>query len=202
MAIIILIAVGLIIFLNYPQIADKIWDFIRIIIGPLFGAYAGVFLGFRKNSKHQEKLNREKKLLLLNVLRHEVEKSIELLQEPSGDLVPVDAWNSIIYSGNIVLFEHPQAIQLVGLYSDIQNYNYEAKRTRDASERFNSLAEPYQRKTDMEYLDHKNWRMSKERWEKLSNNLAETTKILKNKLVDFKKTKWFNEGKDDSLIHS
>ena len=79
-----------------------------------------------------------------------------------------------------------------------KNYNYEAKRTRDASERFNSSAEPYQRKSDMETLDHKNWRMAKERWEMLSKKLAETTKKLRDELLDLQKDEWFNEGIDDS----
>ena len=190
----ILIPVGLIIYLN-PQVANIIFDIFKIIIGPLLGAFAGVFLGFRKNSKHQEKLNHEKKLLLLNILRHEVEKSIDLLQESSGNLIPIDAWNSIVYSGNIVLFEHPQAAKLGDIYFDTQNYNYEAKRTRDASERFNSLAEPSQRPSDLESRDHKNWRMAKELSEKYSENLMGTTRNLKSKLANLKENEWFNEGK-------
>lgn len=173
---IILIAIGLAIFLNYPQILSAIFDFIKIILGPLVGAFAGVFFGFRKNSRHQEKINHEKKLLLLNILRHEVEKSIDLLQEPSGNLIPIDAWNSIVYSGNIVLFEHTQTTTLGDIYFDIQNYNYEAKRTRDASERFNSLAEPYQHKSDMETLDHKNWRMAKRTLGKTQQKLSRNDK--------------------------
>jgi hypothetical protein len=129
---IILISVGLIIYLN-PQVSNKIWDIFRMIIGPLVGAFAGVFLGFRKNSKHQDMVNHEKKLLLLKILRHEVKKSIDLLQDPLGNLIPIDAWNSIVYSGNIVLFEHPLSTKLGDIYFNIQNYNYEAKRTRDAS---------------------------------------------------------------------
>ena len=194
---IIIIPVGMIIYLD-PQLANIILDLIRIIIGPLVGAFAGVFLGFRKNSKHQEELNYEKKLLLLKILRHEVTKSIDLLKDPLGYLIPIDAWNSIVYSGNIVLFEHTLSTKLGDMYFDVQNYNYEAKRTRDASERFNSSAEPYQRKSDMETLDHKNWRMAKERWEMLSKKLAETTKKLRDELLDLQKDEWFNEGIDDS----
>jgi hypothetical protein len=99
---IISIPVGMIIYLN-PQLANKTLDIIRLIIGPLIGAFAGVLLGFRKNSKHQEELNHTKKLLLLKILRHEVTKSIDLLKDPVGYLIPIDAWNSIVYSGNIVL---------------------------------------------------------------------------------------------------
>jgi hypothetical protein len=194
---IIFIPVGMIIYLN-PHVTDKILDIIRIIIGPLVGAFAGVFLGFRKNSQHQEELNHKKKLLLLKILRHEVKKSIDLLQDPSGYLIPFDAWNSIVYSGNIVVFEHTLSTKLGDIYFDIQNYNYEAKRTRDASERFNSSAEPYQRKSDMETLDHKNWRMTKERWERLSKNLVDTTKNVRFKLIELEKNKWFNEGMDES----
>jgi hypothetical protein len=164
-----------------------------MIIGPLVGAFAGVFLGFRINSKHQDKVNHEKKLLLLKILRHEVKKSIDLLQDPVGYLIPIDAWNSIVYSGNIALFEHPLSTKLGDIYFDIQNYNYEAKRTRDASEQFHSLAEPHPHVNGPDYLDHKNWKVAKERWETLSKNLEERTKNLRCTLIDLEKDKWFNE---------
>lgn len=193
---IIFIPATMIVYLN-PQLSDMVFDIIKMIIGPLFGAFAGVFLGFRINSKHQEELKHKKKLLLLKILRHEVKKSIDLLQEPNGYLIPIDAWNSIVFSGNIVLFEHPLSIKLEDIYFDIQNYNYEAKRTRDASERFKSSAEPYQHSSAMETIDHKNWRMAKERWEKLSENLAVTTKSLRSNLIDIEINNLFNEGIDD-----
>jgi hypothetical protein len=190
---IISISIGLMLFLNYPQILMNIWDATKLILGPLVGAFAGVFFGFRKNTKHQEKINYQKKLLLLDILRDEVETSINLLEEKSGNLIPIEAWNSIVYSGNIILFDHLQATQLSEIYFKIKNYNYEAKRTRDASERFSSLAEPYQREIDMESRDHKNWRMAKKRWEQLSTNLGNMTDYLKSELADIKEVEWFNE---------
>jgi len=197
---IIFISVGMIVYLN-TQVFNIILDIIRIIIGPLLGAFAGVFLGFRVNSKHQDDIRKKKKLLLLKLLRHEVRKSIDLLQEPIGYLIPIDSWNSIVFSGNIVLFEHQISTKLEDAYFNMQNYNYEAKRTRDASERFNSSAEPYQRPTNAETLDHKNWRMAKERWEELSANLVETTRNLRSELIDLESNTLFNEGIDDHLNH-
>jgi hypothetical protein len=188
---------GLILYSVRPGSLGSIWGFIIILVGPLVGAFAGVYLSFRKNNKHQEEMDHDKKLLLLKILRHEVKKCIELLQESSGNLIPMDAWNSIIYSGNIVLFEHFQAAELGDIYSDIENYNYEAKRTRDAAERSNSVAEPSWRKGSVEPTDHRNWILIREHWENLSSNLANITEDIRSKLSDLEKEEWFNEGKDN-----
>jgi hypothetical protein len=188
-------------FLNsvHPEMAGTTLGFISILAGPLVGAFTGVYLSFRKNNKHQEEINHEKKLLLLKILRHEVKKGIELLQEPSGNLIPIDAWNSIVYSGNIVLFEYQQATELGDIYFGIKNYNYEAKRTRDAAERSRSLAEPSWRQKNVEPNDHRNWRLIREHWEELSINLGNITEGIRNRLSDLEKEEWFNEGKDDLL---
>jgi len=126
---------------------------------------------------------------------HEVRKSIELLQENSGYLIPIDTWNSIVNSGNIVLFAgQNHATQLADIYFDIENYNYEAKRTRDASEHFNSLAEPLWRKINLEPTDHRNWRLTKERWERLSKNLEKNGANLETILRDLESEEWFKES--------
>jgi hypothetical protein len=182
---------GLILYLNRPDILGSISYFITILIGPLVGAFTGVYLSFRKNNKHQEELNLEKKLLLLRILRYEVRKGIALLQEPSGNLIPMDAWNSVIYSGSIVLFEYSHAAKLGDIYFDINNYNYEAKRTRDAAEKSNSIAEPFWRRSDVEPTDHRNWRLTREHWGRLSINLANITEDLRRKLSDLEIEEWF-----------
>lgn len=57
---------------------------------------------------------------------------IELLNG-TVNLVPIDAWNSLVNSGDVALFKD-KAIELNDIYFKIQNYNYEAKRVRDAIE--------------------------------------------------------------------
>lgn len=63
---------------------------------------------------------------------HEAKKSIELIAG-TVNLIPVDAWNSVVNSGGIAIFKD-KAIDLSETYFQIQNYNYEAKRVRDAIE--------------------------------------------------------------------
>jgi len=103
------------------------------IIGPLIGAFAGVGLGILANELWRRKLANDRKSFFRNLLLHEIRKSIELLESPTVNLIPVDAWNSLVNSGDMTLFtEH--AIDLSDIYFEIQNYNYEAKRVRDAVE--------------------------------------------------------------------
>jgi hypothetical protein len=163
--------------------------------------------GFRKNRMRQEKQDYDKKQFLLSYFRHEVRKSIELLHERQGNLIPVDAWNSIVNSGNIVLFTHDQAIVLGDIYFRTQNYNYEAKRTRDASEHFHLLPDPHEKRQRSDGTwqlrtiydghsaeqDREEYKKAKERWKELSDGLISITESLENDLIDLETKAWFKE---------
>lgn len=128
---IILILIGIVVLIL--QMISPIWGVVSVIIGPLIGAYAGVKLGFDKNNKHRQKLEDEKKVFFKNWLKHEAKESIRLIENGPVNLIPEDAWNSVVNSGNIALFE-TKATELSDIYFKIKNYNYEAKRVRDAIE--------------------------------------------------------------------
>ena len=106
------------------------------IIGPLIGAFFGVLLGFGVNEIWRKRLENNRKSFFRKLLLHEVKYSIELLNG-TVNLVPIDAWNSLVNSGDIALFKD-KAIELNDAYFKIQNYNYEAKRVRDAVEHDNT----------------------------------------------------------------
>jgi len=114
------------------QMISPILGFLSVLIGPFFGALVGVYLGFKINDKHRRELEEEKRLFFRNLLMHEAKESINLLGG-TVNLIPVDAWNSIVNSGDIALFKD-KAVDLSDTYFQIQNYNYEAKRVRDAIE--------------------------------------------------------------------
>jgi hypothetical protein len=118
------------------QELETIWRFVSIIIGPLIGAYVGVKYGFNKNNKHRQELEEKRKLFFKNWLKHEADESIRLVEEGSVNLIPEDAWNSAVNSGNVAFFE-AKAMELSDTYFKIKNYNYEAKRVRDATEEVN-----------------------------------------------------------------
>jgi hypothetical protein len=107
-----------------------------LIIGPLIGALVGVYWGFKVNDKRRMELEDQKKSFFQNLLMHEVLNSIDLLESGGIYLIPVDMWNSIVNSGNIALL-NGNAIELSDLYFEMRNYNYEAKRIRDATEEYN-----------------------------------------------------------------
>jgi len=102
------------------------------IIGPLIGAFFGVLLGFGVNELWRKRLENNRKSFFRKLLLHEVKDSIKLLSG-TVNLIPIDAWNSLVNSGDIALFKD-KAIELNDVYFKIQNYNYEAKRVRDAIE--------------------------------------------------------------------
>lgn len=110
-----------------------IWDFLVRIIGPLIGALVGVYLGFKINDNRRKELNEEKRLFYKNWLMRDAKKSIELLPG-KVNLIPEDAWKSLINSGDIALFKN-KAIELGNIFFEVQNYNYEAKLIREAYER-------------------------------------------------------------------
>ena len=134
------------------------------IIGPLIGAFFGVLLGFGVNEIWRKRLENNRKSFFRKLLLHEVKYSIELLNG-MVNLVPIDAWNSLVNSGDIALFKD-KAIELNDVYFKIQNYNYEAKRVRDAEEH-----------DQMEGLSLKNGEEC-ERSVELKENLKKTTDDL------------------------
>jgi hypothetical protein len=96
------------------------------IIGPLIGAFVGVGLGLIANELWRRKLACDRKYFFRNFLPHEIKRSIELLEKENIiNLIPVDAWDSLVNSGDLALFTHNLVIHLSDLYFDIEDYNYE-----------------------------------------------------------------------------
>ena len=129
-SLVILILIGVI--ASLLQMISPILGFLSVLIGPFFGALVGVYLGFKINDEHRRELEEEKRLFFRNLLMQEAKKSIKLL-DGTVNLIPVDAWNSVVNSGDIALFKG-NAKYLGDTYFQVQNYNYEAKRVRDAME--------------------------------------------------------------------
>jgi hypothetical protein len=104
------------------------------IIGPLIGAFTGVFIGFLINEINIHKLECHSKLFFKNLLLTEIEKSIRIFAEKKYELIPTDGWNSLLNSGKIAHFKD-NATKLSETYSEIQWYNNELKILRDAVEK-------------------------------------------------------------------
>jgi hypothetical protein len=130
LCLIVLILIGVVALIL--QMISPILGVLGVIIGPLVGAFVGVYLGFKKNDNRRIELEEERRLFFRKLLMHEAKKSIELLPG-TVNLIPEDAWNSIVNSGDIALLKD-NVIELSDTYFDVQNYNYEAKIIRDAFE--------------------------------------------------------------------
>ena len=114
--------------LYQPSLQGDIYlfDFLGRFIGPLIGALVGVFLGFWINERHKRKLENHRREFFKNLLNHEIDRSIELLEKKDlTNIIHIDGWKSLVNSGDIALFTH-LVTQLSDIYFDIQNYNYEA----------------------------------------------------------------------------
>jgi hypothetical protein len=92
-----LILIGVVAFIL--QMIGPILGFLSALIGPLVGALVGVILGFQKNDDNRRKLEEERRDFFKNLLMHEAKESIKLIEERNVNLIPVDAWKSVVNAG-------------------------------------------------------------------------------------------------------
>ena len=88
---------------------SPISDILGKIPGPLIGAFFGVLFGFKINDKNRKDLEAKRKSIFKNLLMHEATESIKLI---SGvvNLIPVDAWNSIVIREKLLFLKVRQQI--------------------------------------------------------------------------------------------
>jgi hypothetical protein len=103
------------------------------INSPLVGSFLGVLFAFSINYIYKFIQDLRSRNHYRKNIKLEIELCIERLKR-TGDLLPTDRWSSAINSGALKLFDVDETDQLSKLYEGIQNYNYEAKRTRDVGE--------------------------------------------------------------------
>lgn len=100
---------------------------------PLGGSFFGVLLAFAFNYAYQSYRSLQDYIHHKKFIKAELDLCVERLGR-TGDLLPMDRWTSALNSGALRLFTIDEADELSRAYEGIRNYNYEAKRTRDASE--------------------------------------------------------------------
>ena len=139
---IIIIVVSILVTINLSATYFLINSFLgtfSIIIGPLVGAFVGVLFGFYINRRHDKELEEKRRSFFKNLIMHEIEESIKILESVELDLyekvklIPEDAWNSLVNSGDIALLEEPKAMDLSDIYFRIKRYNKEAQKINDAA---------------------------------------------------------------------
>ena len=112
-------------FLNLTIVDQATQPFINTIIGPLLGAFTGVFLGFLINTWQRGTLDSKRELFFKNLILNEIETSISILEKATDGLlprIPDDVWTSLVNSGDITLFTDRSAL-LYEHYFLIQRYN-------------------------------------------------------------------------------
>lgn len=116
-----LIQIAALISEDYAEIEQIVVTAGTLLIGP----FVGVVLAFWVNNKKKQNLEHERQVFFKNLLLNEIKRSIQLLVGDHPNLIPIDAWNSLVNSGEITLFSRDLSIQLSNVYFEIQNYNYE-----------------------------------------------------------------------------
>lgn len=96
-----------------------------LLQGSLLGPFLGVFLAFVINNVHQSWRARKRRLFFRDLLLHEIHRSSDRLKTGYPNPISIDAWNSLVNSGDMALFARDLVIDLSDIYSKIQNYNYE-----------------------------------------------------------------------------
>jgi hypothetical protein len=92
--------------------------------------FFGVLLAFFLQRVWSWIENRRAKKKLKENIESELKKCLPLLSGKSN-LLPTMMWNSTITSGDVKLLSFSDRNKLSTVYSEIENYNYEAKRVRD-----------------------------------------------------------------------
>ena len=149
------------------------------VIGPFFGVL-GAFVLERLYSWYRDSQNEKK---LKESLRSELERCLALLTG-KGNLLPVMMWNSAVTSGDVKLLSYDERTQLSGVYFEIENHNYEAKRVRDSS----VVARTGPRRIIVEGMDQ-----AEMYWIGLSKALSEREENLKQMISELLKASWLKE---------
>jgi hypothetical protein len=151
---------------------------IETLYPTLVGSFLGVIAGLGLNHIYQTRINENKREFLISYLEHENLESFDRLREKQE--IPVDAWNSIINSGNILLFTPDQTRRLGHFYFMVKSYNDEVKRARIIAEQLILLPEqsPDQTATNDRY------EKLKEHYEIMDARLSDISRSLQRDLID------------------
>ena len=92
---------------------------------PMVGSFLGVISAFGLNHLYQLYNNNESKKKYKNMIKSEIEESINLLGQDWIRLLPVDKWNSAVNSGALKLFKSEVELgPLSTAYQNIKEYNF------------------------------------------------------------------------------
>lgn len=153
-------------------IPSKFQDFSVEITATLLGLMLAFFLDRRNEEVSKEK---ERKILVEDI-REELIYNANLL-DGQGKLIKKDIWDSDLSSGAMQLLKSNQKQTFSKLYHKINNYNYEAIRTRDIAEKYRGISAS---NPDLEAERKQVWLQ----WSGLSNNLIEVESKLKKEIIE------------------
>ncbi len=130
----------------------------------------GAFASQRAYDKYKSIQERKK---LKQNFKSELINCISLLSG-KGNLIPTTMWISAINTGDLRLLPFNDKARLSSIYFEIENYNYEAKRVRDAA----AIAHTPHGGGTLDASARKSWQY----WELLSLNLKSNESSLKEKI--------------------
>jgi hypothetical protein len=136
--------------------------------------FFGVLVAFAINRVYGYIKDMIDKKKLLRSFKTELETSLGFL-DGHGNILPVTIWNSAMTSGKLMLLSYNQIIQISSIYFSIENQNYEAKRTRDIAEMYETEGHPTARET------------VKQHWQRLTLRLNTLENILRNDINELLK---------------
>jgi len=114
-------------------------------LGSIIGSSTGVFIGFWVNRRNLNKLNQGRVDEYLKGLTNELSESMALLRKRLLQLMPDHLWQSVVNSGDVVLFPYEVREDLRAIYFAISKCNYQFTRTASLGDKFRTEADTSER---------------------------------------------------------
>jgi hypothetical protein len=154
-------------------------------IGSIIGSSTGVFIGFWLNRRNLVKQNQERVNVYLKALTNEISEAMASLQKRILQLMSDDLWQSVVNSGDVVLFPYAPREDLRVAYFAIRKCNYEFTRARDLGEKFRAEADTLEKRAQIGQA-----------WHATSNQAYSMSDSTLDYLQRISKKEWFKKASD------
>lgn len=155
--------------LFYPSLLEYLPAFIATVIG--------VFVGISLERNIQDDQTRQRIDEMKTVLKDELERMVAYLEPQKGNNLQDHVWDSLINSGNILLFDSKLQRNLFKIYDQVKNLNIDLRREEFAEQA--TKTDKFDTESMMHHSDLHRRNRLKER-----NLVEEIKKLIESEIFD------------------